>query len=124
MTQHEGERLQKVLAQAGIGSRRRCEELIDAGSVRVNGEVAVERLLEPGQGQPVGRARDLDHGAGEGAAVAEGRDEPGHALATDRGRLGRAAVARRHGDGKHRRMGKPDPADLVADVAPLDGIAA
>jgi 23S rRNA pseudouridine2605 synthase len=48
MTQHEGERLQKVLAQAGIGSRRRCEELIDAGSVRVNGEVAVlGRRVDP-----------------------------------------------------------------------------
>ena len=48
MIQHEGERLQKVLAVAGIGSRRRCEELIDAGSVRVNGEVAVlGRRVDP-----------------------------------------------------------------------------
>jgi 23S rRNA pseudouridine2605 synthase len=36
-----GERLQKVLAQAGLGSRRRCEELIAAGRVRVNGEAAL-----------------------------------------------------------------------------------
>lgn len=36
----EGERLQKVLAQRGYGSRRACEELIAAGRVRVNGEVA------------------------------------------------------------------------------------
>jgi 23S rRNA pseudouridine2605 synthase len=35
-----GERLQKILAQAGLGSRRACEELIAAGRVRVNGEVA------------------------------------------------------------------------------------
>lgn len=35
-----GERLQKVLAQAGLGSRRACEELIAAGRVRLNGEVA------------------------------------------------------------------------------------
>jgi len=36
----EGERLQKVLARLGLGSRRACEELIAAGRVRVNGEVA------------------------------------------------------------------------------------
>ncbi len=35
----EGVRLQKVLAQAGVGSRRRCEELIEAGKVTVNGQV-------------------------------------------------------------------------------------
>ena len=33
-----GVRLQKVLAEAGIGSRRHCEELIGAGRVEVDGE--------------------------------------------------------------------------------------
>src|SRR5512140_112827 len=32
------ERLQKILAQAGYGSRRSCEELISAGRVKVNGK--------------------------------------------------------------------------------------
>jgi 23S rRNA pseudouridine2605 synthase len=34
------ERLQKILAQAGYGSRRSCEELIKAGRVQVNGKMA------------------------------------------------------------------------------------
>ncbi len=34
------ERLQKILAQAGYGSRRACEEFISAGRVRVNGKIA------------------------------------------------------------------------------------
>ena len=34
------ERLQKILAQAGYGSRRACEDYISAGRVRVNGKLA------------------------------------------------------------------------------------
>jgi 23S rRNA pseudouridine2605 synthase len=34
------ERVQKVLARAGLGSRRACEELIRAGRVQVNGHLA------------------------------------------------------------------------------------
>ncbi|MCZ2527463.1 pseudouridine synthase [Streptomyces sp. HB2AG] len=41
----EGERLQKVLARAGMGSRRACEELIDAGRVEVNGQIVLEQGL-------------------------------------------------------------------------------
>ncbi|MFF4653446.1 pseudouridine synthase [Streptomyces sp. NPDC001380] len=39
----EGERLQKVLARAGMGSRRACEELIDQGRVEVNGRTVREQ---------------------------------------------------------------------------------
>ena len=38
----EGIRLQKVLAQAGIGSRRRCEQLMAGGHVEVNGEIVTQ----------------------------------------------------------------------------------
>ncbi|MCA9547505.1 MAG: rRNA pseudouridine synthase [Myxococcales bacterium] len=37
-----GERLQKLIAQAGIASRRKAEALIAAGRVTVNGEVVTE----------------------------------------------------------------------------------
>lgn len=36
------ERLQKILAQAGIASRRKCEEIIAAGRVTINGVVQTE----------------------------------------------------------------------------------
>jgi 23S rRNA pseudouridine2605 synthase len=45
----DGVRLQKVLAQAGIGSRRACEALIGEGRVEVNSEVVTEqgRRVDP-----------------------------------------------------------------------------
>jgi 23S rRNA pseudouridine2605 synthase len=62
----DGERLQKVLARAGIGSRRVAEDLIDAGRVRVNGEVAIlgrrvdpERDVVAVDGTPIGTAPGL-----------------------------------------------------------------
>ncbi len=36
------ERLQKIMAQAGIASRRKCEEIIQSGKVTVNGKVVTE----------------------------------------------------------------------------------
>ncbi|MEV7526022.1 pseudouridine synthase [Streptomyces sp. NPDC091371] len=41
--EQEGERLQKVLARAGMGSRRACEELIEQARVEVNGEIVLEQ---------------------------------------------------------------------------------
>jgi 23S rRNA pseudouridine2605 synthase len=47
------ERLQKVLACAGVASRRKCEELILQGRVRVNGQVVTQL------GTKVDPARDI-----------------------------------------------------------------
>ncbi|MFA4134780.1 MULTISPECIES: pseudouridine synthase [unclassified Brevibacillus] len=40
------ERLQKVLAHAGVASRRHCEELIAQGKVQVNGQVVREQGIK------------------------------------------------------------------------------
>ncbi|MBA3288446.1 MAG: rRNA pseudouridine synthase [Acidimicrobiia bacterium] len=63
-----GERLQKVLATRGWGSRRVCEDLIGEGRVTVNGEVAaLGRRVDPDHdlvevdGAPVGTRPDLVH---------------------------------------------------------------
>lgn len=62
----EGERLQKVLARVGVGSRRVCEDLIAEGRVRVNDEIAVlGRRVDPENdaisidGAPVGTKAGL-----------------------------------------------------------------
>ncbi|HEX4475114.1 MAG TPA: S4 domain-containing protein, partial [Polyangiaceae bacterium] len=36
------QRLQKILAQAGVASRRKAEELIVAGRVKVDGKIVTE----------------------------------------------------------------------------------
>jgi 23S rRNA pseudouridine2605 synthase len=58
------ERLNKVLAAAGLGSRRQCDELIREGRVAVDGAVVTDlgRKVAPNQevtvdGQPVARQR-------------------------------------------------------------------
>ena len=68
MTSAEGERLQKVLARQGIGSRRACEELIAEGRVRVDGAQArlgsridVTQAVVEVDGVAVGVRPDLVH---------------------------------------------------------------
>jgi 23S rRNA pseudouridine2605 synthase len=63
-----GERLQKVLARAGLGSRRVCEELIEDERVRVNGKVVVlgarvdvDHDVVEVDGVPLGVRPDLVH---------------------------------------------------------------
>ncbi|HEX5495067.1 MAG TPA: pseudouridine synthase [Mycobacteriales bacterium] len=58
-----GERLHKVLAAAGVASRRACEEMIAAGRVTVNGEV----VSRPGR--RIDPARDLVHVDSERVAL-------------------------------------------------------
>jgi 23S rRNA pseudouridine2605 synthase len=89
------ERLQKVLAAAGVGSRRACEELIAAGRVIVDGRVA--RL-----GDKVDPAAEI-HVDGE-RVIADARlvylamNKPRGVVATMADERGRAAVADYVGD--------------------------
>ncbi len=47
------ERLQKVMAHAGVASRRDCEKLISAGRVKVNGKKVTEMGLKVDPGQDI-----------------------------------------------------------------------
>lgn len=60
---YDGERLQKVMAAAGVASRRVSEDLITAGRVRVNGEKVTElgrRVLATDEVTVDGTAIQLD----------------------------------------------------------------
>lgn len=60
------ERVQKILAQAGIGSRRTCEKFIEAGRVTVNGKtISLGTKADPTKdkilfdGQPISKQENL-----------------------------------------------------------------
>ena len=62
------ERLQKILAQSGYGSRRACEDFITAGRVRVNGQLAsLGQKADPAidkitvDGKPIAAAESLTY---------------------------------------------------------------
>jgi 23S rRNA pseudouridine2605 synthase len=87
-----GSRLQKVLASAGVASRRAAEDLISAGRVSVNGEVV--RVL----GRRVNPATDVIHVDGVRVNVRDDRlylalNKPRGVLSTMSDELGRRTVA-------------------------------
>ena len=96
----EGERLQKVLARAGVGSRRVCEDMIAAGRISVNGErVRVQGLrVDPRQ----------DHIAVDGVRIEVRDDRVTYALNKPPGVLTAMSDDR----------GRPCVGDLVGDLAP------
>src|SRR5476651_309797 len=66
------ERLQKILAHAGIASRRKAEQLIEEGHVQVNGKVVKE----------LGTKADLDSDVVkvDGQAISEAEDKVHYVL--------------------------------------------
>ena len=102
MTEADGVRLQKVLAAAGLGSRRACEELIAQGRVSVDGETVREQgrrvdptavvirvddmRIEPPTGT-VHLALNKPRGMGTAMTDPEGRPSVGDLVAGRRERL-------------------------------------
>lgn len=87
-----GVRLQKLLAAAGVGSRRACEELIAAGRIQVNGE----RVLQ--MGLRVDPVKDVVHVDGERVNVRDdlvylALNKPRGVLSAMSDSRGRATVA-------------------------------
>ncbi len=87
------ERLQKLLAHAGVGSRRQCETLITAGRVTVDGQPvrALGTKVEPGQevcvdGRPVRAERPVYWLVNKPRGyLCTNRDPAGRPLAVDLG---------------------------------------
>ena len=79
-----GERLQKVLAAAGLGSRRQCEELILAGRVEVDRQVVLElgTRVNPGRerirvdGVPLARSRHVYYAVNKPTGVVTTNRDP------------------------------------------------
>jgi 23S rRNA pseudouridine2605 synthase len=87
-----GQRLQKVLAAAGIGSRRQCEELITAGRVEVDRRVVTElgTKVDPARqeirldGVPLPRAKPVCYAVNKPpGVVSTSRDPSGRPRVVD-----------------------------------------
>jgi 23S rRNA pseudouridine2605 synthase len=98
--EREGERLQKVLARAGVGSRRVCEDMIAAGRISVNGSTVTV------QGMRVDARRDRI--AVDGARLELRDDRVTYALNKP------AGVITAMSDDRNR----PTVGDMVGDLAP------
>jgi 23S rRNA pseudouridine2605 synthase len=105
-------RLQKVLAQAGLGSRRACEAMISEGRVEVNSEVVLE------QGRRVDPERDVIRV--DGARIPPPRrhlylamNKPRGVVVTLDDPAGRRTVADVLAEGSDRRTGRPATRRLV-----------
>jgi 23S rRNA pseudouridine2605 synthase len=80
----EPARLQKVLAAAGIGSRRKCEELITAGRVTVDGRTVTElgTKVDPDEaevrvdGEPLPRTKRLYYLVNKPTGVVSSNRDP------------------------------------------------
>jgi 23S rRNA pseudouridine2605 synthase len=98
--EREGERLQKVLARAGVASRRVCELMIDAGRISVNGAVVTV------QGMRVDPHRD--HIAVDGARLELRDDRVTYAINKPFGVLSAMSDDRQ----------RPTIGDMIGDLAP------
>jgi pseudouridine synthase len=98
MPEETTERLQKVMARAGVASRRRCEQLISAGRVTVNGEVMTrlgtrvdpERDEVRVDGRRIVTATDAGGAAGEHTYIL--LNKPPGVISAMRDRRGRTAL--------------------------------
>jgi 23S rRNA pseudouridine2605 synthase len=97
---HEGERLQKVLARAGVASRRVVEDMIDQGRIAVNGAVVTV------QGKRVDPLRD--HISVDGTRIELRDDRVTYALNKPPGVLTAMSDDR----------GRPTIGDMIGDLAP------
>jgi 23S rRNA pseudouridine2605 synthase len=92
------ERIQKILARAGFGSRRACETYITAGRIRVNGQVAqLGEKADP----------EKDHITLDGSPIPKPEAMVYVALYKPRGVLSSVEA--------------PDPRPTVRDLVPLPG---
>lgn len=95
-----GKRLQKVLAEAGIASRRDAEALITAGRVTVNGQriTALPAWADPlsdrieVDGEPIARPRKAGHGHAAPQHVYIALHKPRRVISTSRDEAHRTSV--------------------------------